>query len=250
MLGSMLHEVNTPGIGAIGQAAGLDFLIYDMEHSGFGWDSIRAAMATCRGLRLQPIVRVPATRSDYISRALDIRGAGVMVPFVDSAAQAREIATAAKYPPLGRRGVAAGVAHDDFIAGDTGEMLQRANREKIVFAQIESEAGVEEAGAIAATAGLDVIFVGHYDLSCSLGVPGDVGHPKVRSAVGRILGAVRQNHKAAGRMVFTLDQLDEALADGFSVIAYQSDIGILRAGFAQAVDHVRGVARDSGAGRA
>lgn len=238
VMGTMLVEVNTPGIGAIAEAAGLDFVIFDMEHSGFAWDSIRSAMAYCRGLRIGPLVRVPRGQSDYVSRALDVGAAGIMVPFVESEEQARAIVAAAKYPPEGRRGVISGAAHDDFRGGNTADMLARANRDTLILAQVKTATGAEEAAGIASVRGVDVLFVGHYDLSCSLGVPGEFGHPSVRAAVDKVLEGAAVAGKPVGRMAFSLEEMEEAVADGFTVIAYQTDIGLLREGYRRAADHL------------
>ena len=112
--GTMIFEFFTPGIAQIVKAAGADFILFDMEHSGAGIDVIKAQMAACRGIGLTPMVRVPVLQSHFIARCLDMGAMGIMVPMVETAAQAREIVSATRYPPIGRRGAAFGVAHDDY----------------------------------------------------------------------------------------------------------------------------------------
>ena len=249
VLGTLVHECDTPGMPAILEASGLDFAMYDMEHSGFGWDSVRRAMSYARGMNLAALVRVPTNEYSVIARALDVRAAGVMVPFVRSRADADAIVAAAKYAPAGRRGVAAGIAHDDFRMGDTGGVLAEANRGTLLIAQIEDRDGLEHCGAIADAPGIDVVFIGHYDLSCSLGVPGDVGHPAVMEAERRIVSACRRAGKPAGRVVYDVEELTVALQAGFTFLAFASDIGVLRAGFTAARAHfaaAAGTARREG----
>ena len=118
--GTMIFEFNTTGIGRIAAAAGAEFVIFDMEHTGWGIDTIRTLIASARGADIVPLVRVPATQYHLLSGPLDAGAGGLMMPMVESEEQARLIAHSTKYPPTGKRGAAFGVAHDDFglEAGD------------------------------------------------------------------------------------------------------------------------------------
>ena len=142
-VGVMVFEVFTPGIGAICAQAGADFVLFDMEHSAVGIDEIRAQMAFCRGLNLAPLVRVPTNEYHFIARVLDAGAHGIMVPMVESAAQAERIVMACRYPPLGRRGAGFSVAHDDFAPGDVTVKMQAGDERTLVIALIESERGIE-----------------------------------------------------------------------------------------------------------
>src|SRR5215471_7296863 len=106
--GTMAFEFFTPGLPAVAAAAGAEFLLLDMEHSGASMETMKAVFAGCRGLDLVPMARVPATQYHFIARLLDCGAMGVMVPMVDTAAQAAEIVAATRYPPDGRRGAAFG----------------------------------------------------------------------------------------------------------------------------------------------
>src|SRR5215207_11052910 len=173
-LGHFLIEFATPGIGHILKGAGCDFAFIDMEHSGFSFETVKSAVRYCEAAQLPAIVRVPSKSYHHIARAADIGAEAVMVPMVDTDAEARELVSHLKYTPLGARGVALGIAHDNFRgAGPVDERLAAANERTCLFALIETASGVEHVDAIAAVEGVDGLWIGHFDLSSSLGVPGE-----------------------------------------------------------------------------
>src|SRR3712207_3730288 len=110
------------------------------------------------------------------------------------------IVESAKYPPAGRRGAAFGVAHDDYTGGDVVEKMESANAEVLLLAQIETARGVEQAEAIAAVEGIDVLWIGHFDLTTSLGVPAQFAHPDYLRAIERVVAAGVRHGKAVGIM--------------------------------------------------
>lgn len=235
-LGSMVFEFNSTGIARLAADAGAEFLIFDQEHSGWSLDTIRMLVATSRPYGVAPFVRVPTASYHLLSQALDVGAMGLMVPMVESEAQARVIADSCRYPPVGRRGAAFGVAHDDYTCGDIVEKMRTANEEVLLIAQIETAAGVENVDAIAGVSGIDVLWIGHFDLTNSLGIPGEFSHPAYLAAVERVQAACRRHGKPAGIMVSTPDEARAALAQGFRIIAYGGDLWLyreaLRAGLA------------------
>src|SRR2546426_2931920 len=190
-LGSMVFEFNTTGIARIAAEAGADFLVFDMEHTGWSMETIRGLMATSRPAELATIVRVPATQYHFLARALDVGAMGLMVPMVESEEQARLIVESSKYPPLGQRGAAFGVAHDDYKGGDLLEKMRSANEELLLITLVETIQGIESAEKIAALDGVDVLWIGQYDLTKSMGIPGQFLHPDFLRAVDRVLAASR-----------------------------------------------------------
>jgi 2-keto-3-deoxy-L-rhamnonate aldolase RhmA len=239
-LGTMVFEFNTPGIGRLAAEAGAEFVIYDMEHTGWSIETVRMLMATTRAANTIPMVRVPATEYHLLSRPLDVGAMGLMVPMVESAEQARLIVSSAKYPPEGRRGAAFGVAHDDYAGGDIVEKMRSANKEIVLIAQIETAAGVEHVDAIAAVPGIDVLWIGHFDLSNSLGVPGQFAHPTYTAAVQRVLAACRENGKVPGIMGGDLAMAQESLAQGFRMVAYGGDLWLYQAALREGLAALRG----------
>ncbi|MGE3821196.1 MAG: HpcH/HpaI aldolase/citrate lyase family protein, partial [Isosphaeraceae bacterium] len=181
-IGTFLFEFNTTGAARIAAEAGSEFAVFDMEHTGWSVETIRMLIATSRSTRMVPMVRVPATEYHFIARSLDMGALGIMVPMVESAEQAKKIVASAKYPPVGRRGAAFSISHDDYTSGDVVEKIETANKDTLLIAQIETADGVREAQAIAAVDGIDVLWIGHFDLSISLGIPCQFEHPRFRQA--------------------------------------------------------------------
>jgi 2-dehydro-3-deoxyglucarate aldolase/4-hydroxy-2-oxoheptanedioate aldolase len=236
-LGTMVFEFATPGIARIVAAAGANFVIFDQEHSGWGIDTIRTLVATARAADVVPLVRVPATQYHLVARPLDVGASGVMVPMVETAEQAGLVVSSAKYPPQGNRGAAFGIAHDDYEAAvDPVLGMQNANDEALVIVQIETQRGVENVEEIAAVEGVDVLWVGHNDLTNSMGIPGQFDHPDYLRAVDRLLEVCEDKGKAPGIMSTSVDEARSQLEQGFRCVAYWGDIWLyasaLRGGLA------------------
>lgn len=180
--GTFIVEFSTPGIGHIVKASGCEYVLYDMEHSGFGFETAKQAVRYFEAAGVAVIARVPSKDYDQIARIADMGAEGIMLPMVNNAAEARQILDCLKYIPDGKRGVALGVAHDNYTrTGVVADRLKAANKRTTLFCQIETAEGVENADAMAALDGVDCLWVGHFDLSCSLGIPGEFGHKNLQA---------------------------------------------------------------------
>jgi 2-dehydro-3-deoxyglucarate aldolase/4-hydroxy-2-oxoheptanedioate aldolase len=231
--GSMVFEFFTPGMPRILANAGAEFALYCMEHTGAGFETLKPQFSLCRALGVVPLVRVPGTEYDFIARALDCGALGVMVPLVDTAEQAQFIVSCTRYPPEGRRGAAFGFAHDDYQGGDVVEKMRMIHERTLVIAMIETAKGLENVEAIAAVPGVDVLWLGHFDLTNFLGIPGDFSHSKYKDAVKRITAAADRHGKAAGYMAADEALGREYLGHGFRMIATGTDQGMLQAAIAR-----------------
>ncbi len=238
-VGTMLFEFNTSGIMRLVAAAGADFAMIDLEHTGWSLETARGLIATARAAEVVPMLRVPATEYHFLARALDVGAMGLMVPMVETEEQARRIVAAAKYPPRGRRGAAFGVAHDDYQGGDIVAKMAAANAEGLLIALIETARGVENVERIAAVEEIDVLWIGHFDLTNSLGIPGQFEHRDYQAAVDRVLAACAAHGKAAGFMVASVDEGRQALARGFRCLAYWGDIWLYRQALADGIAALR-----------
>ena len=228
-IGTFVFKFNTTGIGPIAAQAGAEFAVFDMEHTGWSVETIRMLIATTRSTKMIPLVRVPAAEYDFIARVLDIGAMGIMVPMVESASQAETIVASAKYPPIGRRGAAFGVAHDDYAGGGIVEKIHSANSETLLIAQIETVTGVRDVDKIAAVDGIDVLWIGHFDLSNSLGIPGQFDHPKFAEAVAQVLDACQRQDKILGFMAGDVEGGRKLLDQGFRMLAYGGDLWLYQA---------------------
>ncbi len=233
-LGTMVFEFNSTGIARIAGVAGAEFAIFDQEHTGWSVETIRMLVATSGAAGLVPMVRVPNAQYHLIARTLDVGVQGVMVPLVESVEEARLIVSSAKYPPVGRRGAAFGVAHDDYDNSDFLGTITKSNEEMLVIAQIETAKGVEHVDEIAAVEGIDCLWVGHFDLTNSMGIPGQFDHPKYADAIKRVVDACDRHGKAPGFMPTTPAMAVDYIERGFRAIAYSGDLWLyqnaLRAG--------------------
>lgn len=240
VVGTMVFEFRTPAMPAICAAAGADFVLVDQEATGCSIETVAMLMAAARGVAIAPLVRVPTDQPHLLTRPLDVGAAGLMIPMVESATQAQAIVAATKYPPQGTRGVIAGLAAADYLAGeDIPAALRSANVETLLIAQIESGAGVDHVEEIAAVDGIDVLWLGHLDLTVSLGVPGEYDNPVYMDAVERILVAARANGKAAATKVGSAADARAAVAQGFRCISYGDDVRLFRDGLGAGVQAVR-----------
>ncbi len=242
--GHFLIEFDTPGIGYILKHAGCDFAVLDTEHSGFAIETVKRVMVFMRAADLPTIVRVPSKDYKDIARAFDAGAEGVMLPMVSTPAEAAAIVQAAKYVPMGGRGVILRAAHDRYSAGPTMAKLAAANQRTALFLQIETAEGVENAEAIAALEGVDCLWVGHFDLSCSLGIPGEFDNPNFLAAVDKVIAACRKTDTALGRLVPDVESGVAFYRQGFDFIAYGVDAWILGDGVARGLEGIRAGVRE------
>ena len=241
--GTMVFEFFTPGMPQVAKAAGAEFVLFDMEHSGVTIETLKGQLAACRGIGLVPMVRVPALQYHFIARCLDMGAMGIMVPMVESAAQAREIVSATRYPPAGRRGAAFGMAHDDYEGGSVPDKMAVANDRTLVIALVETAAGVACVDDIAAVDGIDVVWMGHFDLTNFMGIPGQFDHPDYLLAVDTIVQAARRHGKIPGMMAADEKWAKDYLAKGFQIIAYGIDHLLLQRALGEGLSRMRDLVR-------
>lgn len=239
IVGTFVFEFATNGIGRLAAGAGARFVIYDAEHTGWGWETLGRLVATTKGTGAEPYIRVPSTDRSAISRALDVGARGVMIPMVESAEQASTIVNWATYPPAGVRGAAFGVAHDDYVRGDSVEYMRWTNAETMIFTQIETVAGLTAVDKIAAVDGVDVLWVGHYDLTNSMGIPGQFEHPEYLAALDRVAEAARAHDKHAGFMAGSRAEAAMLVERGFSILAYGGDLWVYQDALREGIREVR-----------
>lgn len=240
-IGTMVFEFNSTGIGRIAAEAGAEFVIFDMEHTGWSIETIRMLMATTRVANTVPMVRVPATQYHLMSRPLDVGAMGLMVPMVETEEQAGLIVQSAKYYPEGSRGAAFGVAHDDYAGGVVAEKMASANQEGMLIAQIETVQGVENCDAIAAVDGIDCLWVGHFDLTISMGIPAQFDHPDFIAAISHVAKTAEKHGKSAGVMAPNLEQYQLWRSLGYRAFAYSGDLWIYGAALKAGIESMKGL---------
>ena len=234
----MVFEFFTPGISRILANAGARFAIYDMEHTGMGYETLKWLFATSGGLNMESMVRVPTGGYTWIARALDLGARGVMVPMVETLSQAEELVRACRYPPAGRRGAAFGFAQCDYLGGSVVEKMHDYHARTLLIAQIETERGLQNVEEIASVDGVDVLWVGHFDLSNFMGIPGQFDHPDFLAAMQHVAQVAKKHGKVAGFMATDKSWIERAKSMGYTMLAAGTDTGLLQQALGQLVETI------------
>jgi 2-keto-3-deoxy-L-rhamnonate aldolase RhmA len=238
-LGHMVMEFSTHGLAKILEATGIDFVVLDMEHTGLDANDIADQIAWFKATAIAPFVRVPQTLYHFLARTMDAGALGVMVGNVETAEQARSVVQAVKYAPMGNRGLGLGTAHNDYVPPDPVAYFRESNANSTVICQIESTKGMANLDAIAATEGVDVLWVGHFDLTQSMGIPAQFHHPDFIAAVGRVIDAAKRYGKRSAIQPNNAVQAGEWLDLGFNVISYGLDFAVYRDALRASIDALR-----------
>jgi 4-hydroxy-2-oxoheptanedioate aldolase len=209
--------------------SGLDWLLIDGEHAPNDVRSILAQLQAVAPYPVTPVVRPPAGDPVLIKQLLDVGAEVLLIPMVESGAQARALVTATRYPPQGIRGVGSALARASRW-NRTGDYLPRAGDTVSVLVQVESRAGLDAIADIAAVDGIDGIFLGPADLAASLGHLGEQDHPAVVAAVEDAIAAVTGAGKAAGVNAFPPDLARRYLGAGARFILVGADVTLLARG--------------------
>lgn len=218
-------------VAARAAAAGFHFLWLELEHSPVTLETVRHIVLATRELPAVPFARVPVTETWTAKRVLDAGVHGVVFPFVSSPAQAQRAAEACRYPPAGRRGSGASLAVTSWP--DPDRYHDSADLNVIVVVIVEEASALPHVDEIAATDGVDVVFVGTGDLSFSLGLRGEQTHPRVEDAAKLVLAAAKRHGKAAGRPAGTPDQTQRYIDQGFLFFQAPSELALFEAGAQQ-----------------
>jgi 2-keto-3-deoxy-L-rhamnonate aldolase RhmA len=228
--GLLVEELFTSGIAPMLAECGAEFVLFDMEHGRCDISMVADMIAFCRGLEIVPMVRVPDADVVPLSRVLDLGARGVMVPRVESRKQMIEIVSRLKYPPEGKRGVAVGVAHDQYRPGGPGSFSQ-ANQDILVIALVETATAFENLDDIISVPGVDVAWMGHYDLSVSMGIPAQFEHPKFLAAMDTLVDTCARHSVAPGFLPATPSEALCWIRRGFRMISLSTDIAIFMNAF-------------------
>ncbi|HEY3939679.1 MAG TPA: aldolase/citrate lyase family protein [Bryobacteraceae bacterium] len=225
VLGQMVLELFTSGIGPMLASAGMEFVIYDMEHGRCDLALLAEMVASCRGSNIVPLARVPDIHFQPLSRVLDIGARGVMVPRVETRAQAEDVVAQLKYAPEGRRGVALGIAHDLYRGGGA-EFFEEANADTVVILLLETAKAFENLDDIVSVPGVDVAWMGHYDFTVSMGIPAQFEHPLFLDAMESLAACCRRHKVAPGFLPATPESAAHWIRKGFRAISLGSDVGV------------------------
>jgi 4-hydroxy-2-oxoheptanedioate aldolase len=210
-------------------AAGFDWTWIDLEHGTQDYSELIPQMQASSIHNAPPVVRIAWNEAPRFKRVLDLGAAGIMVPYVTTAAEAKRAAESMRYPPEGIRGVAKFNRACGF-GQDFGNYFAESNRNLLTVVQLETTQSVQNAAEIAAVDGVDVLFIGPLDLSVSMGMADNYEHPDFLKAMDRVAEACRAHGKAAGILVPKLDYMEKWISKGFTFLVVGTDGGCVAAG--------------------
>jgi 2-keto-3-deoxy-L-rhamnonate aldolase RhmA len=213
----------------IAARAGFDWLLVDLEHGSGTEADLVSQLQAIDTTDTVSVVRIAWNETPRFKRTLDMGPGGVMIPYVNTADEARQAVSAMRYTPQGVRG-AARFHRANGYGQQFESYFAEANEKLLTVVQIETREAVSNAEAIAAVEGVDVLFIGPLDLSVSLGITGQMQHPEFRSAVKRVIDACRVHGKSPGILLPGADLIPAAVEDGFRFLAAGSDGSAVAAG--------------------
>lgn len=216
-----------PSIVEIFAKTGLDFIGIDIEHSTMSIEQAQRAMIAGQSLDTVCLPRIASHSMADIKRFLDAGGDGIIAPMVNTAEEARQLIGWIKYPPQGRRSF--GVARAQGYGLDYDEYVRGWNDSSIFIAQIESKEGVKNIDDILSIEDIDGVMIGPYDISGSLGVPGQLSHPEVQKACQRVIQACEKHGKSCGTQIVEVTEKDilEVFGSGYTFIVASSDLFLM-----------------------
>jgi len=220
LLWGTLVSLPVPEVTEILADARFDWLFIDMEHSPLEAGDVQHIVQAA-GEHTAGIVRIPSNNDVWIKKALDTGAAGVMVPLVNSAEDARRAVLWSKYPPFGYRSVGVGRVHR--YGATRQPVIDTANEDTAVIVQVEHIKGVENINEIISVEGVDCILIGPYDLSASLGIPGKVMDPRVQNAIEKVRDACQKKNMPLGIFTASIPYARECAKNGFTLIAVGTD---------------------------
>lgn len=240
-VGTWINLARNPAILTLLKSAGLDYARVDMEHSSPSIETVADMAVLARALEFPMVVRPPEGNREWVTRLLDVGVWGLHIPQVDTPDIAHEVVTAARYAPVGLRGMAGLGSHNDFLPADDGSAQQALLNDQVhITAMFESAEAFRHIDEIVGMSGIDAVTLGPSDLAQELGVMGTPEQGRVIDEHReRLIAAAQKHGKDVAMLVQTLDEAERWIEAGVKIIAYSSDVAVLRNGYAAAVRRLR-----------
>jgi len=227
-LGMGVRGVRGVEIGRVMKTAGYDWLFIDLEHGATSTETAYQISVAALDAGIAPLVRVPHGELAMGTRLLDGGALGVVIPHVDTAEEARAMVQAFRFAPLGKRSIAGGYPQFGFAAAPAAEVVSELNAATLVVAMMETPRAIENADAIAAVPGIDVLLMGTNDLCLELGIPGQLAHDRVAAAMDTVIAACRKHGKWPGLGgVYGRELMQRYIARGMRFVLCGNDLSLL-----------------------
>ncbi|MDP6707591.1 MAG: aldolase/citrate lyase family protein [Alphaproteobacteria bacterium] len=239
-LGIGLRQARTVDIGKAMKTCGFDWLFIDMEHNAMGIDIATQIAVAAQDAGITPVVRVPGFQHFHATRALDGGAMGIVVPHVDDAETARKMVQNCRYPPIGHRSVTGTLPQIDFASAPVGEVTKAINDTTLLVIMLETPTAIDNVEEIAAVEGIDVLLIGTNDLCMEMGIPGQVGDPRIGEIYDRVIAACRANGIYPGLGgVYDPPLMERYIAQGMRFVLAGSDLSLLMGAARQRASSLR-----------
>jgi len=220
--------IPSPLVADILASSGLDFIIIDGEHGSINFETAQEMAMACSSRNVSPIMRIGGVIESDILRALDIGVHGIQVPNIEDALSARKVIHYAKYPPIGNRGFSPFTRAGNYSIESSSTLTLKANENTLIGLNIEGKNGIKNVDEILSIAEVNIVFIGLFDLSKSLGIPGEIKNPEVLELLKNLVNKINESGKFAGSIATCEDDIVFFESIGIKYILYLVDCEMLR----------------------
>lgn len=232
--------INSPMVVDVIASSGIDFIVIDAEHGSISYETAQTMISICESYNVTPIMRIGEINESLILRALDIGIHGVQLPNISTEEDAKAFVNFAKYPPIGIRGFTPYSKAGLYDVKNGTKLTQIANENTLLIANIEGEDGMSNLDSIVQVDGIDIVFIGLFDMSKSLGVPGEVQHPKVIQKLDEAIKIIHKNGKKVGSIASNLEMLKILKSKKIDYLTYSVDTGMIKESYQHMINNFRG----------
>ena len=241
-IGVGLRQARTVDVAKIMKTAGFDWLFIDMEHNSMDMDMAVQISVAAHETGITPIVRVPGYEHYHATRALDGGAQGIVVPHVDDATIAAQIASNCRYPPIGHRSITGALPQPNFQTHTLKDATETINRETLIVVMLETPTAIDNAEEIASVPGIDALLIGTNDLTLEMGIPGELDHANIVAAYERVITACEKHNKFPGMGgVYSPDIMQTYISIGARLILAGIDVSFLLESARQQASRVHGM---------
>jgi 4-hydroxy-2-oxoheptanedioate aldolase len=221
-------SLSSPNVISVLGTTNLDFVVIDMEHGSMSFETVENMVRAAEATGISPIVRVWDDDEQTLLRALETGVQSVMIPHISTVEDAERVAKCCKYYPDGNRGLSPYTRSHNFTHENIDKSLQKENRETLVGILVEGKLGLSNLEDIVKVKGIDLIYLGLFDICQSVGIPGEINHPVVLDEIKRCFDVINSNGIAAGAMSTNIEYIDMLREVGYTFIAYLNDAAAIK----------------------
>ena len=228
--------INSPMVVDVIASSGIDFIVIDAEHGSISYETAQSMITICESYNVTPIMRVGEINESLILRALDIGSHGVQLPNITTSEDAKQFVKFAKYPPIGERGFSPYTKAGLYDVSNGKKMPAIANENILLIANVEGEEGIQNLQEIVNVDGIDIIFIGLFDMSKSLGIAGDVENPRVIEKLDKAIEVIHNSGKKVGSIASNINMLKILKEKNIDYLTYSVDTGMIKESYVNMIN--------------